>query len=81
MFTVQISCEVELHPLQLAKVFVPDVAGAVSVTLVPLLYVRVKLLLPAALPLLSTGETPIATPLAGLVELTVSVYVSGRAVA
>jgi hypothetical protein len=43
-----------VHPAQEEKVFVPDVAGAVSVTLVPLLYVRVKLLLPAALPLLST---------------------------
>jgi hypothetical protein len=71
--TVQMVPVVEVHPAQEEKVFVPEVAGAVSVTLVPLLYVRVKLLLPAALPLSSTGETPIATPLAGLVEFTVSV--------
>jgi hypothetical protein len=73
IMTVQVVPAVEVHPAQEEKVFVPEVAGAVSVTLVPLLYVRVKLLLPAALPLSSTGETPIATPLAGLVEFTVRV--------
>jgi hypothetical protein len=71
--TVQVAPVVEVHPTQEEKVFVPDMTGAVNVTLVPLLYVRVKLLLPAALPLSSTGETPIATPLAGLVEFTVRV--------
>jgi hypothetical protein len=46
----------------------PEVAGAVSVTVVPELYVRVKLVVPFAAPLLSAGETVMATPLAGLVE-------------
>jgi hypothetical protein len=34
--------------------------------------VRVKLVLPLTLPLASAGETPMATLLAGLLELTVS---------
>jgi hypothetical protein len=62
---------VDEHPVQELNVFAPDVAAAVSVTLVPALYVRVKLVTPLALPLLSDGETPIATPSVGLMELTV----------
>jgi hypothetical protein len=37
--------------------------------------VREKLVAPLAAPLVSAGETVIATPLAGLVEFTVSTYV------
>jgi hypothetical protein len=64
---------VEAQPVQEENVFAPEVAGAVSVTLVPELYVRVKLVLPEVLPLLSAGLTPIATPVEGFMEFTVSV--------
>jgi hypothetical protein len=59
----------------------PEVAAAVSVTLVPELYVRVKLVLPLPPPLLSAGKTPIATPLAGFAEFTVRLYVTGAGAA
>jgi len=52
-----------------------DVPGAVRVIAVPELYVRVKLVVPLLALLLSAGDTPMATPLEGLVESTVSVYV------
>ena len=41
---------------------------------------RVKLVVPLPALLLSAGETEIATPLVGLVELTVSAYVVGGGV-
>jgi hypothetical protein len=68
---VQVIPDVEVHPLQEVNALVPEVAGAVNVALVPATYVRAKLVLPLPLPLMSAGETPIATPLAGFVELTV----------
>jgi hypothetical protein len=71
--TLQVTVLAVVHPLQEVNVLLPDVAGAVSVTAVPELYVRVKLVLPLAALLLSAGVTPIATPLAGLAEATVSV--------
>jgi hypothetical protein len=69
--TVQVTVVEEAHPLHEAKVLLPEVAGAVSVTDVPALYVRVKLVLPLVALLLSAGVTVTATPLAGLVEFTV----------
>jgi hypothetical protein len=62
---------VDVHPVHDPKTLDPAIEGAVRLTLVPLLYIRVKLVLPELLPLLSTTETPMPTPLAGLVELTV----------
>jgi len=41
--------------------------------------VRVKLVVPLELPLLSVGDTVIATPLEGATEFTVSVYVTAAA--
>jgi hypothetical protein len=73
MVTVQVTVLADVHPVHEEKVLLPDEAGAVSVTEVPELYVRVKLVLPFVALLLSAGETVMATPLAGLVEFTVSV--------
>jgi hypothetical protein len=66
-----------VHPLHETKLSIPDVAGAVSVTATPELYVRTKLVLPLPAPLMSAGLTWIATPLLGLTEFTVSAYVVG----
>jgi hypothetical protein len=70
--TLQVTV-VDVHPpLQETNVLPPALAGAVRVTDVPELYVRVKLVLPLAAPLLSAGETVMVAPLAGVVESTVS---------
>jgi hypothetical protein len=69
--TVQVTVLAEVQPVHEEKVLLPEVAGAVSVTVVPELYVRVKLDVPFPALLLSAGETVMATPLAGLVESTV----------
>ena len=71
--TLHVAVVVEVHPDQEEKVLEPAVAGAVSVTAAPALYVRVKLVEPLLALLLSLGVTVIATPLVGLAELTVSV--------
>jgi hypothetical protein len=64
------------HPVQEEKAFpLGPGAGAVSVTVVPELYVSINGVLPLAVPLLSAGDAVIETPLAGLAESTVSVYV------
>jgi hypothetical protein len=70
--TLQVTALTVVHPLQEEKVLVPMDVGAVSVTAVPALYVRVKLVEPLPAPLLSLGVTVMATPLAGVAELTVS---------
>ena len=70
--TVQVTVLAEVQPVHEEKVLLPEVAGAVSVTVVPELYIRVKLVVPFAALLLSAGETAIVTPLAGSVESTVS---------
>jgi hypothetical protein len=69
--TVQVTVLAEVQPVHEEKVLLPEVEGAVKVTEVPELYVRVKLVVPLAALLLSAGETVMATPLAGLVESTV----------
>ncbi len=61
-----------VHPLHEEKGFPLAVAGAVRVTVVPVVYVRVKLVVPFPALLMSLGETVIPTPLEGLVEFTVS---------
>jgi hypothetical protein len=71
--TLQVTVLAVVQPLQDEKTLVPEVAGAVSVTAVPELYVRVKLVLPLPSELLSAVETTMATPLAGVAELTVRV--------
>jgi hypothetical protein len=72
--TVQVAPAAVVHPVHAENTvpFVPDAFGAVIVTDVPWLYVRVKLVLPLPVALLSAGATVIATPLAGSTELTVS---------
>jgi hypothetical protein len=77
---VHVAPLVDEHPVQEAKVFVPEVAAAVSVTLVPELYVSENAVLPDASPLLSFGATVTTTALAGLVEFTVRLYVVGGGV-
>jgi hypothetical protein len=72
--TVQLVVLVRSHPLQLWKLFPLAVLGAVSVTVVPELYVSANDVLPEVLPLLSAGEAVTATPLAGATDETVSVY-------
>ena len=59
-----------VQPAQELKVLPLAVAGAVNVTAVLLLYVRVNWVEPPPCPLLSLGLTVIDTPLAGLVEAT-----------
>jgi hypothetical protein len=71
--TVQVTVLLLVQPVHEEKLLPPEVAGAVSVTDVPELYVSVKLVVPVVLPPLSAGEAPIATPLTGLVEFTVKV--------
>jgi hypothetical protein len=70
--TVQVTVLALVHPLHEEKAFPLAVAGAVRVTVAPASYVRVKLVVPFPLLLTSLGESVIATPLAGLVESTVS---------
>ena len=79
--TVQFAPEVEVHPDHEENALPPAVAGAVSVTEVPLLYVSAKPVLPPLRLWLSAGEAEIGTPEAGLAEFTVSVYVTAAAVA
>ena len=73
--TVQVTVLALAQPVHEVNVLLPEVVGAVSVTEVPDLYVRVKLVVPLLALLLSAGETPIATPLAGSAEFTVSTNV------
>jgi hypothetical protein len=73
MVTWQATVAVAVHPAQEAKVLLPAAAGAVIVTAVPALYVRVKIALPFVAPLLSAGKTLIPTPVAGFTEFTVRV--------
>jgi hypothetical protein len=68
---------VDVQPVHEEKVLPPELAGAVKVTVVPELYVRVKLVEPLAALLLSAGETVMATPLAGSTESTVRTEVIG----
>ena len=70
--TLQVTVLEVVQPVHDEKMFAPEVAGAVRTTEVPELYIRVKLVEPLPLPLLSAGKTAIATPLAGLDESTVS---------
>jgi hypothetical protein len=69
--TLQVSVLALVHPLHEENGFPLAVVGAVRVTAVPESYVRVKLVVPFPSLLTSLGVTDIATPLAGLVELTV----------
>jgi hypothetical protein len=79
--TVVFAVKVTLHvvpvlvvqPLHEENVSVPDVAGAVSITAVPELYIRLNSVVPLELPLLSAGEAEMATPADGFVEATLSV--------
>jgi len=71
--TAHVPAVVEEHPVHPDKLFLPEAAGVVRVTVVPAAKVRVKLVVPLLAPLLSVGVTVIATPLDGLVELTESV--------
>jgi hypothetical protein len=73
MVTVHTIPVTEPQPVQDKKLFAPEVEGAVRVTLAPELYDRAKLVIPDELPFLSTGVTAMATPLAGLAEVTVRV--------
>jgi hypothetical protein len=68
---LQVTVLALVHPDQEEKLFPLAVVGAVRVTAVPEAYVRVKLVLPFPLLLMSLGETVMATPLEGLVESTV----------
>jgi hypothetical protein len=70
--TLQVTVLAVVHPLHEEKLLTPEVAGAVRVTDDPELYESVKLVFPLVVPLLSAGETVMATPLAGLTEFTVS---------
>jgi hypothetical protein len=69
--TLQVTVVAVVQPDHETKLLTPDATGAVNVTDVPALYVRVKLADPLPDPLLSAGVTVIATPLAGLTEFTV----------
>lgn len=75
------SVTVQVAPFELPQpdhdenVLAPAVPGAVRDTEVPALYVRTKPVLPEDRALLSAGEALMATPLAGVDELTVSEYV------
>ena len=75
--TWQTAVAAVVHPAHEEKVLLPAFAGAVTVTTVPELYVRVKVALPFVAPLLSAGETVMLTPVAGLTEFTVRVKVVG----
>jgi hypothetical protein len=70
--TVQVSADACVHPLHDWKELALEVAAVVSVTEVPALYVRVKVVVPPAALLLSAGLTAMVAPLEGEVELTVS---------
>jgi hypothetical protein len=70
--TVQVTVLALVHPLHAENGFPLAVAGAVRVTVAPVSYMRVKLVVPFPSLLTSLGETAIATPLEGLVESTVS---------
>lgn len=74
--TLQVTVLDVVHPDHALNACVPADAGAVIVTDVPALYVRLKLALPFPAPLLSAGATVIETPVVGLVVFTVSTYVA-----
>ena len=78
--TVHVVPLVDAHPLHETNGSLPEALGAVSVTLTPALYVRVKLVVPVPRLFASNVPTVIATPLAGFVEFTVNVYVTGGGV-
>ena len=65
------------QPVHDPNVLLPSVAGAVSVTAAPESYVSVNAVIPELVLFTSAGDAAIATPLAGFVESTVSVYVVG----
>jgi hypothetical protein len=71
--TVQVTPLEVVQPVQDKNELPPTVGGAVRVTDAPAEYVRVKPVEPLAAPLTSGCETPMETPLAGFVELTVIV--------
>lgn len=71
MVTLQVAELALVQPLHEENLLLPAVAAAVNVTAVPLLYVRVKLVVPFPELLLSAGLTVIATPLEGEAEFTV----------
>ena len=81
--TVEFAFMVMLHVTVVAlvqpdhepNVFAPAVVGAVTVTAVPALYVRVSVAVPLPCPLLSAGLTAMLTPDVGLLVFTVRVYV------
>jgi hypothetical protein len=75
--TLHVKLLVVVHPVQEEKLLPPAVAGAVSVTAAPDLYVRVKADDPLVAPLLSAGVTVMATPLLGVAESTVSTKLDG----
>ena len=74
--TVHTVPDVESHPVQLEKLLPPEVDGAVRLTEVPSLYVRVNGVVPLPALLMSVGLTAICAPLAGFVEFTVSTRVT-----
>jgi hypothetical protein len=76
--TVQVVPLDEEHPDQDENLFAPAVFAAVSVTVVPALYVRLSAVAPLDAPLLSEGLTVMATPFAGLVESTVRTTVAAE---
>jgi hypothetical protein len=73
MVTVQLLPVVDVHPVQDEKTFPLAVAGAVSVTVVPPWYRRVKLAEPLPLPFKSDGDTLSVTPVEGVDVFAVSV--------
>ena len=70
--TVQLTVLTEVHPDHEENLLLPTVAGAVSMNVEPAPPVSVKLVVPVVMTLLRRLPTPIVTPLAGLVEFTVS---------
>jgi hypothetical protein len=69
----QVTVLVVVQPLQEEKVLVEVVEGAVRVTFAPALYDTVKLVFAEMSLLVAAGDKPMVTPVAGLVELTVTV--------
>jgi hypothetical protein len=70
--TVHVVVVALVQPVQELNLLLDAVLGAVSVTEVPELYVRVKLVEPFPALLLSLGDTVMATALFGFEEFTVS---------
>lgn len=70
--TVKVTVLAAVQPVHELNVLLLDVAGAVNVTDVPALQVSVELVVSEVVLLLSARATPIATPLAGLVEFKIS---------